>query len=139
MIVELTIDSYTGAYWEEDCIKIIEFDTNDTLHCLNQFIIDSIKFGHDHLTMFFAGREPIPRTAKIKFYEEHFDISLGEVFPLPKGLQLFFLYDFGDEWIFKVKKSRKKPTAPIKDISYPRIIKEIGPNPKQYGDWEDEE
>ncbi len=139
MIVELTIDCYTGAYWEEDCIKVIEFDTNSTLEFLSYSILELIKFDHDHLAIFFAGREASYRSAKIEFCEEDgFELTLDDIFPLPKGLQLFYYYDFGDNWIFQIKKSRKKPTLPIVGVSYPRVIKEIGPNPNQYGPCDDE-
>lgn len=42
------------------------------------------------------------------------------------------MFDYGDSWYFCVSKSRKKPTVPEEDISYPRIIDSIGPNPDQY-------
>ena len=38
---------------------------------------------------------------------ESLDTALNEVYPL-KGMKLFYHFDFGDSWMFTIKKGRKK-------------------------------
>ncbi len=90
--------------------------------------------------MFFAGRS---HTNKKILYADGpanpYDsgnyryVSLNEVYPL-KGLKLYYIFDFGDNWVFEIKKMRKKKTAQ-EDTKYPRIIEAVGANPDQYRDW----
>jgi Plasmid pRiA4b ORF-3-like protein len=144
MIVELTIKCLGCSFKAADCSKIVEFDTADNLSTLHDFIITAFEFGWDHMTMFFVGRTANPysrgNTAIYKdddgFYDDensgNYEITLDELYPLPKSCKLFYCYDFGDEWIFQIAKSRKKPHATVAGVTYPRIIKEIGVNPEQY-------
>ncbi|MCD4786852.1 MAG: hypothetical protein K8R09_01375, partial [Desulfobacterales bacterium] len=48
-----------------------------------------------------------------------------------------YLFDYGDHWLFKVTKSRKKAQDPIQGIEYPRLIEEVGIKPEQYPSWEE--
>ena len=52
-------------------------------------------------------------------------------------MKLFYLFDFGDSWLFKISKSRKKEFEPVKGIKYPRVVKEEGEKPEQYPDWDE--
>jgi len=89
---------------------------------------------------FYAGRNW--KNRKLLF-DEWFDrqgslnvyasMSIEQIYPLPKGLRLFYHFDFGDNWYFDIRKSRKKPTEPQAGIKYPRVVDKIGPNPRQYG------
>jgi hypothetical protein len=59
------------------------------------------------------------------------DPALHEIFPLPKRLNLYYWFDFGDDWKFEIKKARHaKPKVPR--VKYPRVIGRVGPNPVQY-------
>jgi len=61
---------------------------------------------------------------------------LNRVFPLPERLKLFFWFDFGDDWKFEIKKDRSThPPAP--KTRYPRVVQRVGPNPKQYPNWDE--
>ena len=51
------------------------------------------------------------------------------------GYKLYYLFDYGDEWIFQIKKSRKKKKLNEK-IKYPQLIESTGTNPEQYPDYE---
>ncbi len=44
------------------------------------------------------------------------------------NLKFYFLYDFGDKWIFQIRKSRKRIKAET-NVKYPRIIERIGDDP----------
>jgi len=47
------------------------------------------------------------------------------------GFKLYYLFDYGDNWLFQIKKLRKRIVEDVK-IKYPRIVTSIGINPKQY-------
>jgi len=107
---------------------------------LNLFIQNTIGFENDHLFEFYAGRND--RNRKIIFSEEpgypddedvYENILLKVIYPL-KGLKLYYLFDFGDNWLFEVKKSRKK-AIPLKDTEYARIVTENGVKLRQYLDY----
>ena len=49
---------------------------------------------------------------------------------------LFLLFDFGDEWIFKIYKTTKKVIFDS-NKHYPIITEEKGVNPRQYPDYEE--
>ncbi|MFA7238946.1 MAG: hypothetical protein WC091_02460 [Sulfuricellaceae bacterium] len=144
MIYTLTVDSISGMYWDHDCIRVIEIDEGASLFDLHDAIQDAFGFDSDHLYEFYAGRNE--RNRKIVFgdsedWEENeddfCDILLNQVYPLPKGLTLYYLFDFGDSWTFKIKKSRKLK-EPEPTVAYPRVIESHGTNPEQYPCYNDE-
>jgi len=57
---------------------------------------------------------------------------------LSRGQQFLYLFDYGDEWQFKVKvhaiNQDADPTA-----QYPRVVESVGAAPEQYPDWEEDE
>ena len=57
-----------------------------------------------------------------------YDSTLKSIFPLG-DLKFYFLYDFGDNWIFQIKKSRKRIEAEV-GVQYPRIVQKIGEDPE---------
>lgn len=145
MIWELRIECISGLYLENECVRTIEIDSKSSLFDLFSFIQDSIGFDRDHIFEFFAGRNP--RNRKLVFgdnfdWESSVDIyietTLEKVYPLPKSCKLYYHFDFGDNWYFEIKKSRKKPREPEKGVQYPRIVETIGSAPKQYGSWGEE-
>lgn len=138
MIYTLTVDSISGRYWNHDCIRVIEIGERASLNELHYAIQDAFGLDNDHLYAFYAGRNESNR--KIIFgdaesWEEreknNSNISLNQVYPLPKGLMLYYLFDFGDRWIFKIKRSRKlKEFDPT--VRYPKIVESHGANPEDY-------
>lgn len=52
------------------------------------------------------------------------------------GLAMTFLYDYGDEWRFRVEVIGTGQAQP--DANYPRIVSKIGKAPPQYPDIDDE-
>jgi hypothetical protein len=124
-------------FWE----ATIEAPDICSLFDLHLFIQSTINFGDDHLFEFYAGRNY--RNRKIIFSEEsgHPDddnvydiILLKDVYAL-KGLKLYYLFDFGDNWLFEIKKSRKT-AIPLNDTEYPRVVTENGIKLRQYLDYE---
>jgi hypothetical protein len=61
--------------------------------------------------------------------------DLKDIYPLDKGMKLYYWFDFGDNWKFEIKKSRKKIEKKDK-VKYPIVVKKIGNNPTQYPDYE---
>jgi len=145
MIWTLRVKCVGGAYLEEECVRVIEISSDASLYDVHEAIQTAVNFDRDHLHEFFAGRHC--RNRKLMFDDEFSDmcdpyryeeISLEDVYPLPKGLKLYYHFDFGDDWHFEIRKSRKKPKDPEPGVKYPRVVDEIGPNPEQYPRWEDE-
>ncbi|MBN1285143.1 MAG: hypothetical protein JXB47_07085 [Anaerolineae bacterium] len=52
--------------------------------------------------------------------------------------EFMYLFDYGDEWRFKVRVHAVDSDAP-EDVDYPRIVQSVGEAPLQYPDWEDED
>jgi len=145
MIWTLIIECVWGWYLEEEWVRIIALDSKSSLYDLHEIIQDLVEFDGDHPFEFYAGRNRKNRKLLFDDSSDWEDSSnaytfttIDEIYPLPNGLTLFYHFDFGDNWYFRIARSRKKPTEPQAGINYPRVIQEIGPNPLQYGDPTDE-
>jgi len=110
---------------EQPWSRTIEVKENFTLVRLHKYIQDIIEFDNDHLFEFYIGKNPRNRTRTVPKKSK-----LNEIYPLT-GQKLYYLFDFGDDWLFKIKKSRKKRVENEK-CSYPRITESAGDNPEQY-------
>ena len=138
MIFTLRVECVRGMYWTEESVRVIEFDEEDSLYSLHYAINKFVDFDFDHVWDFYAGRHPDNR--KVLFTEtegwnrrqnDYRGIQLGEVYPLPKSTKLYYFFDYGDSWIFEIRKARKLK-EPEPGVEYPRVIERIGPNPEQY-------
>ncbi len=127
-------------FWE----AIIEVPVDYSLYEFHLFIQKIINFENDHLFEFYAARNE--RNRKLIFSDEagnpydggeFEDILLKDVYPL-KGLKLYYLFDFGDNWIFEIHKLRKKAIAQ-EGIEYPRMVTENGSKLIQYADFEEDD
>ncbi len=134
MIVTLKIK--LGTHWSCD----IEFDESSTLEEVHFAIQRAVDFDNDHLYAFYVARSERARdrTMYVDDNGDVFDIMIRDVFPLPPKEQLFYLFDYGDYWLFKVSKTRKSPHPPVDGIEYPRVVKETGEKPIQYEFYEDD-
>jgi hypothetical protein len=124
-----------GWYLQGECVRVIEIEPESSLFELRSAILNAVDFDTDHSYEFRAGRSPQNR--KVVFDDTADDISLDQVYPLPKSCKLYFHYDFGDDWCFEIRKSREKPHEPDPGVKYPRVVKAIGTNPIQYGESEE--
>ena len=137
-IYTLRIELIDGRFANSEWARVIEVSPEIDFVDLHYIIQDAIKFDNDHMHEFHLGTSPYNR--KVVFGEpdgwsdyeyRSVDTKLKEIYPLGK-LKLFYHFDFGDDWLFQIKKERKvKQTEPRK--KYPRIIEKIGRNPPQYG------
>ncbi|MBB3063699.1 IS1096 element passenger TnpR family protein [Microbulbifer rhizosphaerae] len=136
-IYTLTIELESGMYAEHPWKRVIETRESMDLYDLHLYIQEIINFDNDHLFEFFVGRNWGNR--KVVFRDEDefgfeevrsLDTALNELYPL-NGMKLFYHFDFGDSWMFTIKKARKKKNL-VKEVQYPRVIESEGENPEQY-------
>ena len=140
MILTLTIECVYGANLRNECVRVLEIDERASLYGLHKAIQTAVKFDEDHPFAFYVayswrGRKQwLAESESWEGQEAEFcRICLKDVFPLG-GRKLHYLFDFGDDWTFEVRRSRQKPKAPQAGVKYPRVIERIGPNPEQYPD-----
>ena len=120
MIWTLKVQLLSGTYAEEECIRVMEIDSSTTLEDLHLVIQQAVDFNDDHMYEFFISRtarsQDKRRFNNMEGYdfeedENVSDVTLENLFPLEKGKKLFYMFDFGDNWLFQVTRSRKKPTG----------------------------
>ena len=139
MILALKIKLLFGAYAEDDWEGTVEINSSATLENLHFAIQDALDFDNDHLYEFYIARTPRSRE-RIRFDDEGGEIyskTIESLYPLADKQCLFYLFDYGDSWLFKITKNRKSlETDP--HVTYPRLVHETGGKPEQYPDWEEE-
>ena len=143
MIMTLKITLIRGTYCKSDWSANIELDDSSTLEDLHHAIQHAVDFDNDHAYCFFQSRTDRSRSREY-FDDENeliFSKTLKDMFPPPAKQSLFYLFDWGDEWVFKVSQTRKRPHEPVKRVKYPRVESESGTKPAQYPafDEDDEE
>ncbi len=140
MIWTFKVELLDGAYaGEEECAWVIEIGSSATLEDLHLAIQGAVDFDNDHLYEFYVAKTERSRDRK-RFDDQNRDIYatiLEDIFPLEKGKKPYYLFNYGDNWRFKISKTRKKPHPPLEGIDYPRVIQSTGDNPDQYPDWEE--
>ncbi len=117
----------------------IEIDTGDTLEDLHFAIQKAVQFDNDHMYEFIIGRTVRNRNRQSLNDENGlvYSQTLGDLFPLPDKMSLYYHFDFGDDWYFKVVRSRKANHEPIKGVKYPRLTQETGEKPVQYPEYDE--
>lgn len=139
MIWTFKIELLIGAYAEDAWEGTIEIDSTTTLEGLHIAIQDAVEFDNDHLYEFYTSRTERSRD-RVRFDDENEGIyseTLESLYPLDLGRKLYYLFDYGDSWLFKISKSRKSPQGPRQSVTYPRMINEVGNKPEQYPAWEE--
>ncbi len=145
MIMTLKVTLIRGAYCCDKWVANLELEESSTLEDLHYAIQKVVGFDNDHLYCFFRSRTD--RSFIREYFndenEQIFRETVKSMFPLPVKQSLYYLFDWGDEWIFKISQSRKRPHEPVKGMTYPRMESESGIKPKQYSfadeDDDDEE
>ena len=140
-IYTLTIELDSSMYADSPWVRVIEISEDTDLYDLHLYLQKIIGFDNDHLFEFFVGKHSRNRERVFEDegefgFEEGGDLGtrLNEVYPIT-GRKLFYYFDFGDSWIFRIKKGRKKKLVE-KGVTYPRIIESEGENPEQYPEYE---
>lgn len=139
MIWTFQVELYFGIYAEEGWQATVEVDSTSTLEDLHFAIQKAVEFDDDHLYEFYISRTERSRD-RVHFDDENekiYSVTLENLYPLEKGKRLFYMFDYGDSWLFKITKSRKSPQKHRQGIEYPRVVDEVGIKPEQYPEWEE--
>lgn len=118
----------------ESCWRTIAMHDSNTLHDLHEWIQRAFDFDDDHLYAFYMDSKPFSRNC----YNSPMDatgpfahkVTLAELY-LEEGQQFLYLFDFGDEWHFRVVVEKINEGV---EALLPGIRKEKGKAPKQYQD-----
>lgn len=107
---------------------------------MHQAILNAVGFDNDHMFEFrLAPSYYSQSTQCIKCDSNELDQKIIDVLlSKQKGTQLFYMFDYGDNWLFQINKSRKKSFNQIPNILYPRVLLENGVKPEQYPSWDDQ-
>ena len=139
MILTLQIECVWGFGLREPCVRVVEIDEQASLMDLHSAIQDAVGFDRDHLFHFFLANDRSPRARRHwlseaedyeDWYEEFRHVPVGSIWP-QKRKKLYYLFDFGDQWTFEIRK-RRKTKAPEPGVSYPPVIERSGADPEQY-------
>ncbi len=120
----------------------IEIESSATLYALAEAVTRSFTFDFDHAFGFYSRMTGRVFDSPIR-YERYSDNEPGgpsrdakrwtvaQAFPRV-GSMMLFLYDYGDEWRFKVELTHIRKITPGQ--IYPIVIAMMGSSPEQYPD-----
>lgn len=140
LIMRVTQDDETPVY------RDIEIGGRKSLYALAEGIVKAFGFYFDHAFGFYSGltertlMEARPRYELFSDMGEESDAgsvkktTVGEAFP-DLGHAMTFLFDYGDEWLFRVEVVGFGKTVP--GTRYPRTIASVGEAPEQYPEWDE--
>ena len=133
--IELIFGIYAKGKWE----AIVEMVSTSTLEELHFIIQAAVEFDNDHMYEFYISRTERSRD-RVRFDDENekiYSTTLESLYPLDKDRKLYYLFDYGDHWLFKITRTRKKPQEPEKEKKYPRLVEDKGKVPEQYPEREE--
>lgn len=139
MIWTIKIQLLYGRFAEEEWESIVEVESSSTLEDMHYTVQYAVDFDNDHMYEFYVSRTDRSRD-RVLFDNENekiYTTTLENLYPLKKNKNLYYMFDYGDSWLFKISKTRKKLHEPVKGIEYPLLIEEKGRVPEQYPDYED--
>jgi len=133
----------------------IEIEPGKSLYWLAEAIVRAFDFDFDHAFGFYSGKTYPKMMKEQPKYELFADMgeqfadkgektdaksvkrtAIAEAFPRV-GHAMLFLFDYGDEWLFRVKLiGSGERTAKTR---YPRVIAGTGKSPVQYPDPDEED
>jgi hypothetical protein len=126
----------------------IEIDSGKSLYDLAEGIVEAFDFDLDHAFGFYSKLTGRYAQSPIR-YELFADMEAGssdarsvkrtkvaQAFPAI-GTKMLFLFDYGDEWHFKVELIGLGEKFP--KVRYPRVLATIGKAPPQYPDIDEDE
>jgi hypothetical protein len=140
-VIRAALDGEAAIYRE------VEIDPSKSLYKLAEAIVSAFGFDFDHAFGFYNG-DPFARKRKQPYYELFADMGeseagargvkktkIADAFPAA-GHSLLFLFDYGDEWRFRVK--LKATGTKLPKTRYPRVVASHGEAPEQYPEPDDE-
>lgn len=141
-IVRVTVDDETPIY------RDIEIAGGKTLYALAEGIVDAYGFDFDHAFGFYSGltertlMEAHPKYELFADMGEESDAksvkktTVAEAFP-ELGHAMMFLFDYGDEWLFRVEVIGFGKT--VARTRYPKTVASVGEAPEQYPEWDEDD
>ncbi|MEY4588040.1 MAG: hypothetical protein RL497_116 [Pseudomonadota bacterium] len=151
MIYTIKIKLIFGLFAKEAWEAVLEIAGSANLHEVHHVIQQAVAFDNDHMYEFYIARTMRSRERKRFIDGEDDDFGFDDVddhdmaktclkdlFPLEKDRKLFYMFDYGDEWLFQISPTRAKPHAAKPGVKYPRLLSEQGNKPEQYGEWDEE-
>ena len=135
--------AWTPGYLKEECIRIVAMDDSASLLDLHDMIQEAVSFDRDHPFDFYIANSASPWADRhwitdVEDWDEKEAIfwktELKDIWPLGRR-RLYYWFDFGDDWIFEIRKMRHTKTD--ESLTTPRILEGIGPNPTQYPVFEE--
>lgn len=140
LIITIRVTLDTGVY------RDIEIAADASLYKLAEWINRAYGFAFDHAFGYYSKLSGNYFDSPFK-YELFFDMgdpsegaqsvkktTVGEAYGKDKA-KLLFLFDYGDEWLFKTERIASGLKVP--KVKYPRIAKSEGEAPEQYPDYEE--
>lgn len=134
---------------EPSIYRDIEIEANKSLYQLAKAINVAFDFDFDHCFGFYSGLIETSMRRKQPIYELFADIGeadpgvlsvkktkVAQAFPA-LGHTMLFLFDYGDEWHFRV--ALKATGEKAARARYPRVVESRGEAPEQYPVVEDED
>ena len=124
-------------------LRVIDIRGSQTLENLHAAIGDAFDRDDDHLFEFqIGGKKPKDRSATLYAWPEHMNVECRDVrttkiasLGLEIGHFFFYLFDFGDEWMHRVRLEEIMPAEP--GAKYPMVVKKQGDSPPQYRDHDE--
>ncbi len=142
MILKLKIELLKFYHYNEfeEWYRVIELDEDTTLAEIHIMIQELIDFENDHLYEFFVADNYMSRKKERFFHDQDLthEYSVKDLYPLQKHKKIFYLFDYGDTWLFRISKVNPRSKKEESGIEYPRVLKSVGENPDQYkdeGEW----
>ena len=126
----------------------IEIDSGQSLAKLAEAIVRAFDFEFDHAFGFYPDTKGRAVTRGRPAYELFADMGeatgtlsvrktrIGDAFR-EVGQAMVFLFDYGDEWLFRVELTAMG--RKVGKARYPKVRAKAGPSPVQYPDPDDEE
>ena len=137
MIETLKIKLISGIK-ANDWECMVEVPNDYSLYDLHDVIQQAVGFDNDHLFEFVIGRNYRSQsTIVIRYDDDKIDEKIESILSKIKGKKLFYMFDYGDSWLFQISNSRKKSFEASPNVQYPRLTIEVGVKPEQYPDWDD--
>lgn len=140
-IIRVALEDDSSVY------RDIELPSKAGLDRLAEAIVTAFDFDMDHAYGFYSGITPQTMLRKQPKYELFADMgydgtNAGSVRKTPiskaypkTGATLLFLFDYGDEWVFRTRVLGIGERVPRR--RYPRVVASQGEAPQQYFDIDD--
>lgn len=136
---------FTLDQGQSEPLRVIDIRGNQTLEKLHEAIFAAFDRDDMHLYEFqLGGKKPMDRAAVsygIPEYgqgdEKDARATKIEKLNLKVRQTFFYWFDFGDDWMHKIKLDAILPAEA--GVKYPVLVKKQGESPPQYPDWEDED